>query len=161
MIILCHTNHYSFFFLYIASLFYNIRRVAYQMTVITSVLTLSRHLTYCMAYDDSMCLRRHITFGVYYYFPYAYPYFLSVVTDTSALTLYLPMSKILVTRVFSPINISAYKCFSRISFFVDFMLDKTSSSFPTWSLIEGGPICNVYMCFQPIITSWNFMNRDL
>ena len=34
----------------------------------------------------------------------------------------------------------------------------TSSTFPTRSLVEGGTICRLSMCFHPMINSWNFTN---
>ena len=33
------------------------------------------------------------------------------------------------------------------------------TAFPTRSLVEGGPICRLSTCFNPMITSWNFANR--
>ena len=43
-----------FFFLYINSMFFNIRYVSYQTYMMKSILLLSRHLTYCIDYDDYM-----------------------------------------------------------------------------------------------------------
>ena len=130
MIILCHTDHSSLFLLYITLVFYNIRRVSYWMAMMTSVLTLSLHLSYWMARDDSMCLRCHSTFGGYYYFPYLRPYFVSVVTATFVLTLYLPISDIMVSCVLSQINISAYNFSIIVSLSFFFILDLTLSIFP-------------------------------
>ena len=50
--------------------------------------------------------------------------------------------------------------FSYIYLFFDFLLGFTLSTFSVWYLVEGGAICNVYMCFQTITTSRNFTNKS-
>ena len=40
-----------------------------------------------------------------------------------------------------------------------YWFDLTLTTFPTRSLLEGGPIWRVSMCVHPIITSINFVNR--
>ena len=39
------------------------------------------------------------------------------------------------------------------------LLDSTLSIFPTHSLVEGGSICRISMCFHPIINLQNFTNN--
>ena len=39
-----------------------------------------------------------------------------------------------------------------------FIMELTLSIFPTHSLVEDYSICNVFMCFHPMITAWNFTN---
>ena len=97
----------------------------------TSVLTSSRNLTYQMAYDYCMCLRFLSIFGGYYYFTHVRPYLILVVMATLVLTLYLAISNIKVTCVFSPMTISAYRFFFPISFSFEFVMDFNSSTFPT------------------------------
>ena len=63
-IIFLQTDHSYLFFSYITSVFYNIRRVSYRMSMITFILTLAWHITYRMAYDDSM-RQVYITFTVH------------------------------------------------------------------------------------------------
>ena len=99
------------------------------MHIITSALTSSRNLTYHMAYDNSTCLYHHIIFGIYYYFLDIRPYFISVVTATLVLTLYLPISDIMVPCIFSPMTISAYDYLFPVYFSFAFVLDLTSSIF--------------------------------
>ena len=67
MIILCNTDHYYLFFVSYLG-FHNIRHVSYHMAIMTSIITFSRHITYQMYYDKSMCLFHHSIFGGYYYF---------------------------------------------------------------------------------------------
>ena len=159
MIILCQTDHYYLFFSYITLVFYNIRRISYRMDMVTYVRMLSWHLTYWMGYGNYTCLHYHIIFDDHYYFPDVHPYFTSVVTATFLLKSYLPISNTTVTRfchrwLYPRTNLTLPYLF------FEFMSDSTSSAFPTRSLVKDSPICNVSICFQPMITSHNFKNRD-
>ena len=65
-------------------------------------------------------------------------------------------------------TISAYNIFLSVSstsvFILDsipYLFDPTLTTFPAYSLVEGGTICRVYTCFHPMITSHFFAKRSL
>ena len=118
MIILCHTDKSSLFFLYITLVFNNIRSVLYHMGTIMSVLPLSWHLTELKDLNKSTCLFHHRIVGGYYYFMEIHPFFISVVNAKFLLTLYLTISNIIVPPVLSAMTISTYNFFiSHIFYF--------------------------------------------
>ena len=64
-------------------------------------------------------------------------------------------------------TMSAYNIFVSVSspsvFILDsipYLFDPTLTTFPAYSLVEGGTICRVYTCFHPMITS-HFFGKGL
>ena len=57
------------------------------------------------------------------------------------------------------IFISVYYTYISMMDFIPSLFDPTFTTFPTRSLVEGGDICRVSMCFHPTITSKNFANK--
>ena len=84
-----------------------------------------------------------------------------IYADTTIFVLmtFLLISGIIAPRFESPMTISAYDVYLSIYFFFAFLMGFTSSTFSTLSLVEGGTIDNVSMCFQTMITSQKFTNK--
>ena len=133
------------------------------MAMTTSVLLFSQYITYWMAYCDSMCLFHHNyyinsdvrhLFILNVHFPlYWWSQLLSFLTPYHLL---FPWMTVSAYNFLLPIFLSFVSTLDSITSF----LDSTFSTFPTSSLVEGGPICRVSMCFHPMITSRNFINSD-
>ena len=92
-----------FFFSYVTLVFFNIKCISYRVAMTTSVLASSRHLTYHMAYEDSMCLRIHnyyVYFDLSHHFTlnircslYWWSRLLSILTPCRLLFLWMTMSE--------------------------------------------------------------------